>query len=67
MKSCNSMKVIRAFAKQHPELREALLDSVAPVKALLSGLFLRLKLKDDPFSVFTAAYTAEIDCFWDKY
>ena len=65
IKSCNSMKAIREAAEQHPGLREALLDSIEPVKALLSGLFLRLKLKEDPFSVFTAASTAEIDCFWN--
>lgn len=65
IKSCNSMKAIRAAAEQHSGLREALLDSVSPVKALLSGLFLRLKLKDDPFSVFSAASTAEMDCFWN--
>ena len=64
IKSCTSMKAIREAAEQHPALREALLDSIEPVKALLSALFLRLKLKD-PFSVFSAATTAEIDCFWD--
>ena len=64
IKSCTSMKAIREVAEKHPALREALLDSIEPVKALLSALFLGLKLKD-PFSVFTPATTAEIDCFWD--
>lgn len=64
IKSCTRMKAIRETAERHPVLREALLDSIEPVEALLSAPFLRLKLKD-PFSVFSAATIAEIECFWD--
>ena len=39
IKSCTTMKAIREAAEQHPALREALLDSIEPVKALLSALF----------------------------
>ena len=65
IKSCTTMKAIREAAELHPALREALLDSIEPVKALLSALFLQLKLKEDPFSVFSAATIGEINCFWD--
>lgn len=39
IKSCTTMKAIREAAELHPALREALLDSIEPVKALLSALF----------------------------
>ena len=64
MKPCSSMKTITAVADQHPQLKEALQDSLEPVKTPLSSLFVRLKLKEDPFPIFTVASTAEIDQFW---
>lgn len=41
VKDCNTMKDLRKAAKKHPELSEEALDSVAPVKTLLSGVFQR--------------------------
>ena len=41
------------------------MDSIEPVISLLSALFLRLKLKEDAFSVFTAVTSAEVDAFWN--
>ena len=64
MKSCSSMKAIKAVADQYTQLKEALHDFLEPVKTLLSSLFVRLKLKEDPFSIFNATSTAEIDQFW---
>ncbi len=48
------MKAIRAAAVAHPNVQEALIDS-------LVCSFQRLKLKDEPFSVFTFATSSQID------
>ena len=48
------------------EFKEAFSDSIAPVKALLSGIFQRLKLKNDPFQVFLAATDTEIEELWNN-
>ena len=61
MEGCNSMKAIRDAAVVHPELKEALKDSLEPVIVLLCSLFQRLKLKGEPFSVFTSATSSEMD------
>lgn len=50
MKANNSMKSIREAAKDNPQLKEALLESLEPVKCLLSSLIMQLKLKDEHFS-----------------
>ena len=65
-KPCNmySMKAIRSLAESHSEFKEAFADSISPVKALLSGVFQRLKLKDDPIQVFVPASDADIDNIW---
>ena len=64
LKPCNSMKAIRSLAESHSEFKEAFADSISPVKALLSGVFQRLKLKDDPIQVFVPASDADIDNIW---
>ena len=61
MEGCNSMKAIREAAVMHPELKEALKDSLEPVILLLCSLFQRLKLKGEPFSVSTSATSSEMD------
>ena len=61
MLSCNSMKAIRAAAASNPQLREAFKDSLKPVILLLSSLFQRLKLKGEPFTVFTSATSNDLD------
>ena len=48
--SAYSMKDIREVATTNASLKSALLESVEPVKCLLSGLIMKLKLKDDHFS-----------------
>ena len=58
---CKNMKAIRAAAAAHPEVRGALKDSLEPVIVLVCSLFQRLKLKDEPFSIFTSASTSEMD------
>ena len=53
--------MIRAAAVAHPEVQEALKDSLEPIILLLCSLFQRLKLKDEPFSVFMSATSSEMD------
>ena len=48
-----------------PGLKEAVLDSVEPVKALISSLFMRLYLKDKGFRCFNAATTHETEGLFD--
>ena len=61
---CNSLKALRAVASRNSEFQGACLDSVAPVKKLLTDIALRLELKEKKFQVFVAATPAEIDDLW---
>ena len=62
----NNVKKIREACEGCPELKDAIVDSMQPVKALLESLFIRLKLKQQPFEVFHAASTAEIESSWSR-
>ena len=62
---CNSIDDIRKEVENVPGLKEAVLDSVEPVKALISSLFMRLSLKDKGFRCFNAATTHEIEGLFD--
>ena len=61
MENCNSLKAIREAASLNPQLKDALNDSLEPVIILLSSLFQRLKLKDEPFTVFTSATPDDLE------
>lgn len=61
---CNSLTDIRKVAGTVPQLRSAVLDSVSPVKVLLTNVFQRLELKEKKFSIFTSATPEDIDTFW---
>ena len=61
---CNSMKALRAVAERNPPFRDAALDSIAPVKIVLTYIAKRLELKGKKFSVFTAASPEELDDAW---
>ena len=61
---CNSLKALRKVAEKKPECRSACLDSVAPVKVILSDMVRHLELKEKKFEVFTAATQEELDAFW---
>ena len=61
---CNSMKALRAVAERNPAFREAALDSIVPVKIVLTNIAKRLELKGKKFSIFTAASTEELDDLW---
>ena len=65
--SCNSVAKIRRVASQKEELREALLDTVAPVKTLLSMITQRLQLKEKSLPLkhlhnLTRQLVCGIDC-----
>ena len=61
--SCNSVKEIRSSLSL-PGLRDALIDSIEPVKALLHSIFMRLNLKDQPFLGFSSASDHELEAFF---
>ena len=61
--SCGSVQEVRAEFKNHPGLREAVTDSVEPVKVLLHTLFSRLKLKEKPILSFASASDDELQEF----
>ena len=61
---CNSLKALRAVAEQKPDFVGSVVDSIAPVKILLSDVARRLELKQKKFKVFTAASAGELDAFW---
>ena len=60
VEGCNSMKDIRTA---HPTLQDEFRDSVQPSKILLPSLFQRLKLKDEPFTLFQFLNASEIELF----
>ena len=66
IKSCKCVKDIRTLAQGDPNFKECFLDSLEPVKALLSSVFQRLQLKYDPFQVFMAASDSEIEELWNN-
>ena len=63
--SCNTMEEIRKEVAKSPPLKEAVKDSIEPVKTLLSSQFMRLSLKEKGFRCFNSASDHEIDGFFD--
>ena len=57
------MKQLRAAAEKNPTIKDGTLDSIAPVKVLMSRVFHRLSLKEKKIESFDAATTAEIEEF----
>lgn len=66
LQKCKNMKAIRELAKSVPGLEQEILDSLEQPKTLVASLFSRLKLKDEPFSVFVAASEEEIESVWEN-
>ena len=54
IKSCNGVAKLRIIVEKH-NLREDILDSIEPVKVLLSKITERLQLKDKKFNVMQSA------------
>lgn len=64
--NCKTVKEIREACEAQPQLESALIDAMQPLKSLLESLFVRLKLKENPFEVFHASSSAELDSFWSQ-
>ena len=64
---CNSLKALRAVAERNVGFKEAAMDSIAPVKILLTDIVRRLELKERKFNVFTAATGEEMDRLWTAF
>ena len=62
--SCNNMAHLRKIGESKPDFIQAVQDSIEPVKVLLTDIMHRLKLKDKPFSVFTAASESDMKELW---
>ena len=52
-----SMKEIRKLSQKHPDLREAVLDSVATAKIRLSEVIGHLQLEGENFKCFCTSHT----------
>jgi len=62
----NSMSQVRGLASKKPFIKEALIDSMAPVKVTLSDVSQRLELKGQKFEVRSAANFYDISQVWGK-
>nr|XP_022306505.1 uncharacterized protein LOC111112916 isoform X2 [Crassostrea virginica] len=65
LKSASGLSQLRDIAKD-PLMRQEMVDSIEPVKTLLSQLFRRLKLKDKQFKLFSAASEADLNDLWGE-
>ena len=65
--SLNSMKAIQASVAGNPQLKDALLESLEPVKCLLNSLIMQLKLKDEQFSGKFYYYTIYADSVFSVF
>ena len=63
---CNNMKQLRAAAQKEPELVDAVLDSMSPVKIVITDVIRRLCLKGKHFEVYSAASMQAIEEIWDN-
>ena len=61
LKRANSLKCIRDLAKENPEVKNAIRDSVQPAKDLMRDIFRRLNLKGKFFKTFEPACQTDID------
>ena len=57
---CGNMKALRKAGDKREEFKGDLLDSVEPVKVLLSQIFQRLKLKEKNVACVSPATDTEI-------
>ena len=62
--SCNNMAQLSKVGESKPDLVQAVQDSIEPVKILLTDIMHRFKLKDKPFSVFSAASESNMKELW---
>ena len=62
-RSCNSLSQVRELVQKKPELRDAWTDCIEPIQSLVKNRFLRLTLKEEPFTVLDPATDLEIEIF----
>ena len=63
---CKKMSDFCVAAEKYPEFKATVLDSIAPVKLMLTQLFERLQLKEESFKPITAASEEDIDVPWNS-
>ena len=63
---CKSLVALRDAAEHVPNFRSSALDSIAPVKSLLTMLLERLELKNKKFSSFASCTESEIESMWNE-
>ena len=64
VRKCNTLSELRHIATTKSSFVTAVQDSLSPVKVLLSRLFSRLCLHDQPIKMFTSATPEDINSFW---
>ena len=62
--SSNNLSQLRSVAEKKPEIKSAILDSIAPVKILLTTVCQRLALHEKKFAMFTAAPEEKLRDVW---
>ena len=65
-KNSNNLSAIRDLGHKNPGLRKEVAVAMESTKSLLSGLFMRLKLKDCSFATFSAASQEDITNLWEN-
>ena len=60
------MKEIRNLAKTDDDIRDAVVESVRPIKQLLGEVFERLSLKGKQFKTVDAAADLDLDKLWEE-
>ena len=61
---CNNMSQLRQAAEKKPDVTQAILDSIEPVKILLADIPERLELHGEKFQVFPAAHGQDLEELW---
>ena len=64
--NCNSIAQLRKVAEKNSAVKDGTLDSISPVKILMSSVFQRLELKGKNIQSFPAATVADIEEFWSS-
>jgi len=65
VRKCSSLSEIRELANKNPEVKESLIDSMSPVKIMLTNVANRLEWKGNKFIVDTAATTDSLAELWE--
>ncbi|GBB94590.1 hypothetical protein RclHR1_23880001, partial [Rhizophagus clarus] len=63
---CNSLENIQEKVKINSQLEKELLQSMEPTQNLLSNIFTRQNLKNEPFKMFEPTTKTEMKTFWES-